>query len=84
MKFDRGQWVASNTQIGRINFVYDDGTLDIVLYERNGKCLGRDSPAMGGPTGFEPCCDPENWKQIKKPKFPLTKFAFIEEIVCYV
>lgn len=74
-------WMANETSIGKLIHKHDDGTLDIVIYARSGTKIGRVSPPEGGPRGFEPCCGPDGWAYIVKPNFPLTKFAFIEEIV---
>lgn len=79
-----GNWVADSSRVARIKNIHDDGSLDLVLYSRAGNSIGRQSPAMGGPRGYEPCCDRENWKAIKPPVFPLMKNAYIEEIVEYV
>lgn len=81
---DRGNWVASHTYIGVVKDMHDDGSIDVVLYRSDGSVLGRASPVCGGPRGFEPCCDRANWRKIKKPRFPLTKSAYIEEIVEFV
>jgi len=79
--FQAGTWVADDKRMGRVRYAHADGSLDIVLYARNGDRIGRESPPMGGPRGFEPCCSPEGWQQIAKPDFPLSKFAFIHEVV---
>lgn len=81
MSLQKGNWVASNTQIGTLREVHDDGLLDIVLFGRDGKAIGRQSPAVGGPSGYEPCCDPEGWRKIKKPLFPLSNQAYVDELV---
>lgn len=84
MSFKKNDWVANQFGIGKVRHVHEDGLLDIVLYARDGKRIGRDSPAMGGPTTFEPCCDPDNWKRIQEPEFPLMRAAYIEEVVHYL
>jgi hypothetical protein len=80
-----GQWIANSYRIGKIKEMYSDGvTADIYLYDRNGNKIGRESPAMGGPTKFEPACDLSQWKAIKTPVFPLSRFAYIEDIVDFL
>lgn len=72
-----GSWVASfhsaspdfGAQIGRVKEVHFDGSIDIVLYAKTGRRIGRESPAMGGPKGFEPCCCADYWEPIEKPDF---------------
>ncbi len=72
-----GAWVASfhsksldlGARIGRVKWVYDDGSLDIVLYSKTGARIGRESPSMGGPKGFEPYCCADNWEPIERPDF---------------
>ena len=83
MKVEIGSWVASfeSNQIAKVKNIHLDGSLDVVIYSRTGDRLGRTSPAMGGPTGFEPCCGADNWTAIAKPKFPLMKAAYLEELV---
>lgn len=79
--FKSGVWIASATQTGRVRYVHPDGTLDIVLFDRCGRQIGRLTPPMGGPRGFEPNCSPDGWRPIAKPDFPATKFAFIHDLV---
>lgn len=78
--FVEGGWAASvgacnelgfRPRIARVKTVYDDGALDLVLYSYTGERIGRESPAMGGPTGFEPYCHSELWEPIAKPDFNL-------------
>lgn len=73
-----GGWVASTNayngigfrpRIARVKHVYDDGSLDLVLYQYDGIRIGRESPAMDGPTSFEPYCAAENWEPIGEPNF---------------
>jgi hypothetical protein len=55
---------SSQIQIAKVKDVYRDPVeprgdcwlLDLVFYGRDGAKLGRVSPAMGGPRGFEPAC----------------------------
>ena len=78
--FVENGWVASanacnglgfRPRIARVKHIHDDGALDLVLYSYDGTRIGRESPAMGGPTGFEPYCSPEGWEPIGKPDFGL-------------
>ena len=55
--------------------------VDVVLYDRNGNRVGRLSPAMGGPKGFEPACSAENWKVIRRPNFPLPRWDDLRKIL---
>ena len=72
-----GNWVADFTdaerpRIARVKDIYSvagDVVLDLVLYSRDGTKIGRESPACGGPRGFEPACPIENWAQIEEPDF---------------
>lgn len=82
--FEAKQWVCDGEQLGRIKEVEIDGTLDIVIYDRQGNRIGRSSPAMGGPRGFEPCCNPDTWAVIEAPHFPLTRYAYLNEVVTFV
>lgn len=45
---------------------------DLVLYSPSGSRLGRRSPAVGGPRGFEPWVPVGNWRKIEKPQFPIS------------
>lgn len=56
-------------QIGQVCDVHEDGSLNIVLYASDGSRVGRSSPPCGGPTRYEPCCNPEPWVPIEKPNF---------------
>jgi hypothetical protein len=75
MKATEGCWVATNDslydrpQIGRVREVHFDGSLDITLYSHKGVRIGRESPALCGPKGYEPCCSPERWDVIGEPDF---------------
>lgn len=75
MKATQGCWVASNDdaydrpKIGRVREVHFDGSLDITLYSPSGAKVGRESPALFGPKGFEPCCAPQFWDVIEEPDF---------------
>ncbi|MDN8616524.1 hypothetical protein [Variovorax ginsengisoli] len=79
-RFRAGMWIANEHSLGRVRYVHPEGTLDIVLFERDGRQIGRVSPAMGGPRGFEPCASPEGWAEIARPAFPTTKFAFLHDL----
>lgn len=77
LPFRPGDWVAdtgSHARIGRVRSVYrldGDVLLDIVMYDHEGRKLGRASQAEGGPTTFEPACSAEGWDRIAKPEFPI-------------
>lgn len=77
--FSQGGWVASNEgpqgifgfkpRLAKVKDIYDDGNLDLILYDHTGERIGRGSPAMGGPTSFEPYCSAEFWEPIEEPDF---------------
>lgn len=76
--FELGGWVAEANacygmgfapRLAKIRDIYPDGHLDLVLYSYTGERIGRESPALGGPTHFEPYCCPDNWEPIDKPQF---------------
>lgn len=74
--FRPGDWVATeHGRVAKVKHVWSDGVapvlLDLVIIDRRGKQVGRESPAMGGPRSFEPACDPEGWIRISEPTFPL-------------
>lgn len=76
--FKRGDWAAQNDvrtpAFGRVVDVFnidDEWCLNIVLYDLKGNRVGRRSPAMGGPTTFEPACPATNYRKIKRPNFPI-------------
>jgi len=77
-KFKVGDWIATRTynRIGKVQYVYDEGELDIVLYDLSGRTVGRESPAEGGPTDFEPFCDPDGWEVIDEPLWPIKQWEF--------
>ena len=56
---------------GRVKNVWDDGTIDVVVYAPHGEKIGRRSPAYGGPTGYEPCLTAARYALIEPPVFPL-------------
>lgn len=81
---EKGIWIFKHEQLGIVKEFYEDeegNLVDIILYDRNGNKVGRSSPHCGGPRTFEPCCEAEGWKEIEKPKFPLTCFNFLKDIV---
>jgi hypothetical protein len=71
-----GAWVAQlggdseYPQIAKVREAhpYADA-LDLIFYSSAGERVGRVSPAMGGPTGFEPFCGAEFWVEIQTPRF---------------
>ncbi len=82
--FKPGQWITNWSQIGVIKNVdnWDDEILlDIVLYDRTGGEIGRESPAGNGPKGFEPCCSADGWVRIEEPEFPLKRNHYLNELL---
>lgn len=77
--FPDGAWIAdfsnpSCPRIGRVKdsyFMNGEKLVDVIRYTHKGKRIGRESPAGGGPRGFEPACAAEHWKLIKAPNFKL-------------
>lgn len=79
--FEKGNWVAeapefSHPQIAKVRDVYFDSfakewVADLILYSADGNRIGRASPRMGGPSGFEPCVPCATWRAIKRPSFPI-------------
>ncbi len=68
-------------QSGDIHQDFDDIMLDITLYDRNGKLIGRESTAYDGPKDYEPCCYPYDWVPINKPNFPIEYFIRVEDLL---
>jgi hypothetical protein len=54
--------------------------VDVTIYALDGRRIGRESPAMGGPRHFEPACGVEGWTVIAKPGFPLPRFLMPDEL----
>jgi hypothetical protein len=80
----KGDWISDmvgdSPQIGRVRDVYGNGALvDVVLYDRKGERVGRRSPAMGGPTTFEPACPSRLWVVVEPPAFPLPRTMFTSD-----
>lgn len=79
-----GDWVVRDDfqRLGRVKHIWADGSeglLDIVLPHRDGTRWGRESPAMGGPKGFEPACPMERWTVIQKPNWDnLPRYGSLE------
>lgn len=88
-RFEKGVWVMSSDdvsrpQLGRVHSVYDDGAIDIVIYGASGERIGRVSPAMGGPRGFEPYCGADLWTPIQSPDFEkiaMLRYGYRGELV---
>lgn len=82
LPFKPRDWVAdTNDRVARVRSVYefdDNVYFDLVIFDYCGNCLGRVSPAEGGPRTFEPSCPIEGWRRIKEPAFPIT-LKWIEE-----
>jgi len=80
--FKKGQWIGDKDDeltpiFGVVKDCYPEGEdpnlflLDLYVYNPQGIKIGRRSPAMGGPTSFEPCISAERFKEIEEPNFPL-------------
>jgi hypothetical protein len=74
--FRPGDWVSDQSgNVAKVKGVWEgkpgEVLIDLVLYNRSGERIGRDSPAMGGPRTFEPACDSTAWHRIKEPTFPI-------------
>jgi len=80
--FPKGSWVAQfdccaeRPIIAQVRDAYSDPLLagaapllDLVIFNRNGTRIGRQSPSMGGPRGFEPACSSQRWERIERPDF---------------
>ncbi len=89
--FKPGDWVIRRDwqQIAKVKEYNPDcgvlgATLDLVIYSRSGERIGRESPAMGGPRGFEPCCSASDWAPIRKPAFSLPKYERLFRVVKFI
>jgi hypothetical protein len=78
----KNDWVGEkdvqHPSIGQVKACYwdrasEEWVMDIVLYSPDGERIGRESPAMGGPTGFEPAVPFQTWSRIAEPNFPLRR-----------
>lgn len=85
--YKKGDWVASKNapmnrpEIAKVRDIYEgEPVFDLVMYAPDGSRLGRVSPAMGGPKGFEPWCSQEMYVPIKKPKFPLSRYEWGQDL----
>lgn len=66
---DEGERVAKVKGVSRFN---GDVYLDLYIYADDGRRIGRQSPAMGGPKTYEPCCSAEGWSRLKgEPDWPI-------------
>lgn len=77
--FKPGDWVAGigdHRRLAKVKDVSrDEGgavLLDLWLYRLDGTRIGRETPALGGPRTFEPCCDAAGWERIARPDFPIS------------
>lgn len=71
-----GAWVAKlgcdgdHPRIAKVREAYPaQAALDLIFYSSSGERVGRVSPAMGGPKGYEPFCGAEYWVEIEAPPF---------------
>ena len=84
-----GTWVCDGYRIAKVRDIHaptghePGGCYDLVLYARDGEKIGRESPVMGGPRGYEPFCSAENWREIEEPRFPLPRYGDLGESVSY-
>lgn len=75
-----GDWVAAkydSSYVAKVRGVEFDSMagemiVDLVIYGRDGRKIGRESPALGGPRTYEPACSYSNWQRIEPPDFPLS------------
>lgn len=76
----KNDWVQSRHDpgtVGRVRDCYPDPSdprkilIDVWMYHRDGRNLGRVSPECGGPKTFEPALDYEDWQRTSEPQFPL-------------
>jgi hypothetical protein len=66
---DQGERVAKVKGVSRFN---GDVYLDLYIYANDGQRIGRQSPAMGGPKTYEPCCSAEGWSRLERePDWPI-------------
>jgi hypothetical protein len=77
-----GDWVmekdVEHPDLGRVKAVYWDDichewVMNVVLYGPDGERIGRKSPRLGGPAGFEPAVPFQYWDRITAPEFPMTR-----------
>ncbi len=80
--FTRGDWVAQigddqQPVFGTVKDCYPDDLqpgahlIDLTCYAAHGERIGRVSPTLDGPAGYEPCCPAANYARIERPAFPL-------------
>jgi hypothetical protein len=70
------QGSGTNIRIAKVRACYRSGgevLLDLWMYSTEGEKLGRLSPALGGPSSFEPACTLDGWVRIEEPRFPLVQ-----------
>jgi hypothetical protein len=71
-----GDWLVNEGErVAQVKAVYQfDGEIlvDLYLYNNYGEKTGRESPILGGPRTYEPCCPFVDWSRIAKPEFPIT------------
>jgi hypothetical protein len=79
-----GTWVCDGDRIAKVREAHAPtkfdpaGCYDLVLYARDGERIGRETPAMGGPRGYEPFCDAGRWRAIENPRFPLPRYGELD------
>lgn len=74
--FKPNDWAVDGTErVARVLRVHNferQMLFDLVIYSRDGRQIGRQSPACGGPRTYEPMCSMEGWERIAEPHWPLT------------
>lgn len=55
--------------------------VDVVLFDRSGKRVGRESPRVRGMGNFEPACPLKEWIEIEPPTFPIGKYAELKDVL---
>ncbi len=81
LPFKPGDWVWDGQRAAQVKAVSrdrDEVVLDLYLYGDSGLRLGRQSPALGGPRSFEPCCSSEHWERITEPRWPIS-YAWVPD-----
>jgi len=79
-----GTWVCNGERVAKVRAAHapDEfdpaGFYDLVLHARDGKRIGRESPAMDGPRGYEPFCTARVWRSIEAPRFPLPRYGELD------
>jgi hypothetical protein len=70
---DRADYHPSLGKVKDVYFLGGEWLIDVVLYDPDGRRIGRESPAGGGPRGFEPAISASFFQRMRKPQFPMTR-----------